>query len=344
MSEEEPLDRRPLPASPTKIRRLRERGSVPVSTEFRNFVRSACVILALVLIFGGMIGSWMDMMQRALATPLPADGSIPLFDLGPVRSAMTPVAALLVVSLIAFLVAAFLDARGFVLGLEQVAFNLANVNPAAGIKKVFGLDALVEILRGLAKLIAYAAAGVFAFILYANDALWSPTCGASCQFSLTIVVCALFAACHLAILAISALVDLKVSRLLFLRQNRMSRKDKERENRDNYGSPEVKREVRRAGEDDEGPVAPAQQKNISLVLTGAGQCHALYVDPYSSSPCVVVARETLGATNLPGMARAEGVLVAEDESLSTLLVSQPTGAALPEGLSKALRQFVAARV
>lgn len=57
MSEEEPLDRRPLPASPTKIRRLRERGSVPVSTEFRNFVRSACVILALVLIFGGMIGS-----------------------------------------------------------------------------------------------------------------------------------------------------------------------------------------------------------------------------------------------------------------------------------------------
>lgn len=344
MSEQEPLDRRPLPPSPTKIRRLRERGSVPISTEFRNFVRAGAVIFTFVLIFSSMTASWLDLMQRALAAPAPPDGSIPVFDLEAVRRALAPVATLAAVNVIAYLFAAFLDARGFVLGLEQVAFNLANLNPAAGIKKIFALESVVEIIRGLLKVVAYAGVGLFALNHYANDALWSPTCGASCQFSLALVVSSLLAACHLAISAISGLVDLKLSRFLFLRQNRMSRKDKERENRDNYGSPEIKREVRRAGEDDDGPVAPSEQKNISIVLTGAGHCHALFVDPYSTSPCVVVMREASSATKLPELARAEGVLVAEDEALSGLLSSQPTGAALPEGLSKALRQFVAARV
>ncbi|MBK4215002.1 flagellar biosynthesis protein FlhB [Paracoccus caeni] len=237
MSEEN--DDKPFEASEQKLRRAREKGDIPRSTE----LNVAAMYLGAWLAFGlgatFAVRQWLSMASRVMgADGWPLDD---IFALATVVGQYAGWAALILTAVPAVaLILGLILQRGVVFSGEKLAPDLKRINPITNAKQKFGMTGLVTFAISLAKAALVCLGGWYLFDGMMDRLAASAMGGAG---GWIVDLGALLAQVLLMALAISVLfgiVDMLWRWFDHRRKNRMSRKEMEDEHKEAEGDPHLK--------------------------------------------------------------------------------------------------------
>lgn len=203
---------------------------------------------------------------------------------------LLPVALLFGLTLVAALATpTLLGSLGF--RPESVAFKASKLNPFSGLKRMFGLNGAVELVKSIAKTILLGALGYWFLMGHLNELMGlsstDPRAGAAITGSLFSTVVALLAGGLLVI----ALADVPTQIFQRQRRLRMTKEEVRQEMKETEGSPELKQAIRRKQHEVLSGSARKAVKEANVVLTNPTHfAIALRYDPLKDAAPLVVAR------------------------------------------------------
>jgi type III secretion protein U len=219
--------------------------------------------------------------------------------------------------------------------------DFQNLNPVEGFRKLIKLDRLYQVLR------AAIAAGVVAWlcvdVMLDEASTIASTLGntsAAAVVSAKLVRKVLWAGA-LVSLAL-AIVDVAVTRHLWLKRNRMSKDEVKREHKESDGDPELKQERKRAHQEMLNHASVLSIKDASvLIVNPTHLATALrYKDDEDEAPIVVAQGEDELARQLVQAARAYGIPVVRDVPVARALRALQVGDEIPAELYEAVAEIL----
>lgn len=225
--------------SEQKLRRAREDGDVPRSTEVNAATMYIGAWLALIVGAGFAVKQWLSMASRAMgAEGWPLEASFALAgDLS--AYAGIAVVGLSIIPCCAIIVG-LIGQRGLVFSAKKLKFDVNRLNPVKNAAQKFGPSGLVTFGISLAKAVVVCICGWFLFASLL-DQLSATTLGAGGQWVAGLGV--LLGRVLLMALAVSlafSVIDLLWKRHEFIKRHRMSRKEMEDEHKEAEGDPHLK--------------------------------------------------------------------------------------------------------
>lgn len=243
MAEDTPQQDRTEAATPRRMQRAREEGRVPVSREVHNFAGLAAVTLVVAMAAGntahGLAARLSTLLAHADAPALAGVGGLQLAGQALLRGAAPFVLAALLAG-----TAASLLQTSFLLNTSALQPDLGRINPGAGLRRMFGLDNLIEAAKSVAK-VAVMAFALWRVVQSDVPALmqaprWEPQ--VLLAQTMPPVLHMLYVV--LAVQAAIAGFDLFWVRLRHAQQLRMSREDVREELREMEGDPKIKARIK----------------------------------------------------------------------------------------------------
>jgi type III secretion protein U len=308
---------KPLPASDRKLRDVRRReGQVARSTEvplFAAFVAGVGYSLATWQTTSGLLKRLFDPMAFMFTSPF-GDVVVPIAQQYVqiwMKLALPPA----VIASLAFIMASTFNTKGIVINPKALSFDIARISPAGAIKNMFGMQALMDLGKQLIKAVIFMAVAYWLAKRTVNSALWAPTCGQECASALTIRTVMILIITATVLMLVFAAADLKISKMLFLRQHRMDHEEAKKESKEANGSPEMRRERNRIKrEASQGGFRGFARAN--LIINGKdGAVGIAYIKGEIDTPVVVLkvtGKELIETRNL---ARSKKVPIHESDDL-----------------------------
>ncbi|KQT60030.1 MULTISPECIES: EscU/YscU/HrcU family type III secretion system export apparatus switch protein [unclassified Aureimonas] len=290
------------PASQTKLKNLRKKGTVAHSRDFIAGATTVVIVLALVAAWDFVSKTFAALLTATLDDTAAGDVDL-LHALAQTGGAFTSVVVpFLGLTVGASFLAYLLDAGGITFSGESVAPNFTRLNPMKGLKRLFELKALSELLKSLIKLAIVGVGSFLAGMLLFNTTLWAPLCGDACAIRAALSLFGAIALIGCATLILSGFVDLGISRALFRHDQRMTQTEFKREQKEEFGSPEL-RKGRKSFAHDLGDMPPQDLlagAEPTFWLDSGSRLVGLYYDAGTTSAPVVLAL-------LEGTARAQRI-------------------------------------
>jgi flagellar biosynthesis protein FlhB len=231
-------------ATQRHLDQAREEGQVPVSREVATFAALGAVILVL----GFQSEALLQNLLPNLVALFARVGETSMPDWGPLRLASLDVAGAIFPVLSAALfagAAAILLQTKFLLNLGASEPKLSRINPVGGIKRLFGFNGLVEIVKSLGKL------GLLAVAMWiAIEGDWPPLMRLPWQDPHGLLSAIAQPVFHLLIATVCvqgvvAAADLMWVRFRHARDMRMSKQSIRDELKDTEGNPHIRARIRR---------------------------------------------------------------------------------------------------
>jgi type III secretion protein U len=226
------------PPTMRRLNELRREGQVPRSQDLPPALSLVLAILALLVTgsalfqrMGATMASDIAVSSEAFATRV--SSMIVLVS----DAALIVLAPVFVAAMLGLLLASVVDAGGLPISVKSVTPDLTHLNPVEGMKRIFGLPSLINLVKGVIKIVLIGVAIWFVVRLRLNDMLWAPTCGLGCLQLVTIYLVLPLIVLGAIILLVMALIDLKLARWTFKRENRMSETELKRDRREDMGDP-----------------------------------------------------------------------------------------------------------
>jgi len=329
--------------TPQRLRKLREEGQVPRSQE----VVDAITLLAVLAYVIAMRDVYIESFSTALRD-LPIFAPLSFEE----RVAQTVgilaeltvrlVAPPMLIAIVAAIAGTMLDVGGFLVSLKSLTPNFTRFNPIEGLKTIFSLRSLVELIKSTIKIAVFLICVILVVRGYVNDMLWAPTCGLACLMEVAGTTIVLILAIGTVLLIVFAAVDYVIQRGLFTRDNRMTLTEVKREMKENFGDPHVRGERK------------AERKRLaqSAGLTGPNAANFWVAGPDGAigltyrperSGVPIVAAKAAGDTAraLLAKAREAGVAVGENPAVFAALVKDGrVGDAIPRPTFEAVAQML----
>jgi flagellar biosynthetic protein FlhB len=244
MAEGDQGDDRTETATARHLDRAREEGQVPVSREVATFAGLAAVVLVL----GLQSQAMMQRLLPDLVAFLSRTGDGSMLGMARIQVSLVGMASAVAPALIAAIAAgaaAVLVQTNFLLHWGGLAPKMSRVSPMAGVKRVFGFNGLVEVVKSLIKLALFATA-----IWIAVHGDWNGLMRLPAESPRGLLSAVWQPAFHLFVAAvvtqgIIAGADLGWVRFRHARDMRMSKQDVRDEMKDTDGNPHVKARIRR---------------------------------------------------------------------------------------------------
>lgn len=246
MAEESSDQEKTEEATPRRLDKAREDGQVARSRELTTFM----------LLLGGVIGLWsmgamlydqlgLVMEQAFLFERRQALETTPMLvnalDLGErTLLAMLPLFLLLVV--VALVAPALLG--GWLISAKSLKPQLSKLNPAKGLKRIFGVQALVELAKAIAK--SLLVGGVAVAFLWANSGRYMGLMNQPIRQALAdaMALAALASGLMVLTLLVVILIDVPYQLWSHAKKLRMSKEEVKREHKESEGDPQVKARIR----------------------------------------------------------------------------------------------------
>jgi flagellar biosynthetic protein FlhB len=312
---EQPTDRR--------IRESREKGQVAVSQDVRTWG-----ILVGAVIFAAFLAPILArQLTPILARILEISGTAAIEEsaapaaaagmLGAVGWTLAPLLALVIV----LAVAAGLGQSGFIWAPSRITMELGRLSPIKGFGRLFSLTAVVDFLKGLAKLAVVAVIGTtVALPLMSDVALmpaWPVIDGLERLHSLSIAIITATAA----VMAVVALLDYAFQQHKHLRNLRMTRQEVRDEMKQSEGDPHVKAKIRRLRAERARQRMMAAVPKADVVVTNPTHYSVAlaYVPAAMAAPKVVAKGVDTLARRIREVAEEAGVPVMENPPLARSL-------------------------
>ncbi len=298
MAEQTPGEKTFAP-TPKRLADAAKKGDVLRSREVGTAAALASGALALVLIGPWLAESTLGIARRAFRFDR---GELDVFTpgtmLGGAVSALLPPLATLGVAVAVIAVAAQVLLGEGPFNPGNAAFKASRINPLAGFKRMFGLNALIELGKGLLKvmLLGALAWGWAAASLPALMGLGTSDLGAQLAYGMDAF--ASLIGVLLIGLAVIAAVDYPLQRFQRGQRLKMSRQDLRDEQKQAEGSPEAKSAQRQRQRDlARGGVAKAMRDAQFVITNPQHFAVALIYDP-ARAPAPVVLAKGRGETAL----------------------------------------------
>jgi type III secretion protein U len=327
-----------------KLQDARKKGQVPKSKDATSTVE-LLVWFALSLLavawataeLKGLMAQMLQLLHEPFANAAPALVG------ASVRTLIALTAALLLPVAAIGLLTEYLQA-GPVWSLEKVTPKLEHMNPVEGVKKMFTMDALVELLKSIAKTVALGMIGWLAIKALLpqlallplstrpellGNALWET---ARPVMVWTVVLFALL-----------ALLDGVYQRFSFTKRMRMSMRDIRQEQKDSEGDPHTKQHRKQLADEwsQRGATQAASQANVLVV----NPTHVAIAIDYDRETCPVPTIAAKGedhvARAMREAAEAAGVPVVRNVPLARdLLARGEVGELIPQDLFDVIAEVV----
>ncbi|WP_425258732.1 type III secretion system export apparatus subunit SctU [Rubrivivax sp. RP6-9] len=232
---------------------------------------------------------------------------------------------------------------GVVGGLAHVGFNVSfepltpkfdKLDPVAGVKRMFSLKTLFEVFKSVVKAI------FIGWVLYESIRSLMPMLvysGYGQPVSIGIAawdgLIHLFALCA-ALFVVLGVIDFVIQRLLFLKDQKMSKDEVKREYKQDEGDPQIKGERKAiAREIAFSDPAPAVAQANAVVVNPTHYAVALRYEPEECGLPFIVARGVDGeAAQIREAAKAQGVPIIGNPELARALYKIPLRSTVPEPL------------
>jgi flagellar biosynthetic protein FlhB len=329
-------------ATQRHLDQARDEGQVPVSREVATFASLAAVILVLGFqspaLLRHLLPNLIVFLSRLGEMTMPDAGLLRLTSFG-VLGTILPV---LCAALFAGSAAVVLQTK-FLLNLGALQPKVSRVSPVGGMKRLFGLNGIVEIVKSLSKLGLLAAA---MWVAIRGD--WSRLLSSPWQDPHSLLAAVAQPVFHLCIATVCvqgivAGADLMWVRFRHTRDMRMSKQNVRDELKDTEGNPHVKARIRRIR------VMRARRRMMAKVPTATvvvtNPTHyavALAYDRANNPAPRIVAK---GSDSLAGrirqVAEANGVLVVANPPLARALYRLDLDTEIPAEHYKAVAEIIA---
>lgn len=234
------------PATPRRMEKAREEGQVARSRELTTFM----------LLLGGVAGLWgmgtllydqlgMVMEQAFLFERRHAFETTPMLtqalELGR-RTLLAMLPLFLLLAVVALVAPALLG--GWLISAKSLKPQLSKLNPLKGLKRMFGVQALVELAKAIAKSLLVGSVAV-AF-LWGNRGTYMSLMDQPVQLALAHALQLAAIACGLIVLALLVVILIDVPYQLWshAKKLRMSKEEVKREHKESEGDPHIKARIR----------------------------------------------------------------------------------------------------
>lgn len=325
-------------ATPRRIERAREQGQIALSREAVGFAALLLASLAAIIALQA-VGPWMLVSMRAVL-----EGGHAI-EMGDAAAALARVALWLVVPVagaaaLGAVAATLLQTRGLVSAVPLEP-KLEKIGPFAGLKRMFGVEAVAEFLRSLLKL---ALVGAALWMALGDPAALQASLHAPAGVMLreAATATARLVGAALAAFAAIAVLDLLWVRFRHLRMLRMSRQDLREEAKESEGDPMLRARRRQLRE------ARSRQRMMSAVPQAAvvitNPTHyavALAYGGGDAAPKVVAKGVDELAARIRATAEGAGVPLVANPPLARALHRLEVGAEIPAEHYQAVAEIIA---
>lgn len=343
---EESLQEKTEKATPRQRREAKERGEVARSTEVNSAIILIMALLTLHFLGKGIFDKLLNSMEwvftRISVLELTPE-NVPAYVFAGIKlmgSMLAPFVIVIVITGIGINVAQ----GGFVFAGEPLKPKLSNISPAKGFKRILSKRSLVEVLKGLSKLIIIGLIGystlrseiqVFPYLAEQEVSQIVAFVG-SVSFKLAVKVSV--------ILLILAAFDYAYQKMEFEKKLRMTKQEVKEEFKRTEGDPLIKSRIRSI------QLKQARQRMLADVPTAdvviTNPVHLAVALKYEArkmtAPVVVAKGARLIAEKIKQMALEHGVPIIENKVLARMIYkTTEVGSQIPFGLYKAVAEILA---
>ena len=318
-----------------KLEKAREEGQVAKSPDV---VELACLgVVLLVLHAGGsyLLGSMQSLVRDALDFAR-GDHSTTAMMSTLYRFQRAALAMMLPVALasVAAALLALAPQTGLKATMKPVTPNFDKVSPATGFKRVFSMKSLLDFLKMFVKAL------VVALVIWKAIKWLLPLVASSlflpvpelAKIMWTVLLRLLDVA--VVVYLVIAAADYAIQKWTFTRQNKMSKDEVKRENKDREGDPHIKRERRkRAREFATTPPEVSMRRANMLVVNPTHYAVAVRYEPRDTPlPIVVASGVDEQAAHLRHIALATGIPIVANPPVARALYKVPLNEPIPPEL------------
>ena len=254
-------------ATPKRLRDARKRGEIAKSRD-----TTSTLGLAFLFVLLGFGTSWgverlVLLTNEALSVRDGDFGMLLRLQGRAAAEAFVLLSALALVPIAAFgLLAEFLQS-GPVLAFEKVKPKLSNLDPVGGVKRMFGADNLVEVIKSLVKTTVILLIGWSVVAGIRDQLVWLPSVDPVHLVEATRHVLVRLLGWILAVFVLLTLFDLAWQRHSFAKKMRMSIRDVRKEFKDNEGDPLMRSQRKQMHQEwaQEGANAAARTASVVVV-------------------------------------------------------------------------------
>lgn len=245
-------ERKKNPASQEKLRKQRKKGSVPSSQESSAFMSAA---FGIAFIFALSSFLWIQVaktIENALgAIDLPFQNAVSLVFSGFVELLLLSLFPMLVLTLCTAFLVAIVYNNGFTFSVDPVKPKMNRVSFVTGFKRIYGRRGLVELSAATIRLFSWVGAmvvlGVYPLYLLAEQSMCDGLCllgQIKPIFVVSIILAIIF-------LLIASIFEMMMQKKLFLHEQKMTDSEVKKEQKDQFGSPEINQERERLRDEQE---------------------------------------------------------------------------------------------
>lgn len=332
-------------ATPKRLKDAREKGQIPRSKE----LSAAAIMIAASASFF-VLGSQMstgirDILSNGLTLPreMIFDPSMLTVQLAAtIRSGILLITPFLVICA-AVAIAAPTLLGGWSFAVKSMAFKPEKLNPVEGIKRLFSLKSLVELLKTLAKFLVVGTAAVLMLKNLAGDFLQLSTEAVRPALAHTAWLCASALLLMSSALVLIAAVDVPFQLWDHAKKMRMTQQEVRDEHKETEGKPEVKSRIRSAQQEIAQRRMMEDVPKADVIVTNPTHFSvALKYDESMRAPRVTAKGADLMAQQIRKIAAAHNVPMVEAAPLARrLYATADIGQEVPTQLYASVAQLMA---
>ncbi|MBT8145039.1 MAG: flagellar biosynthesis protein FlhB [Gammaproteobacteria bacterium] len=332
-------------ATPKRLKEAREKGQVPRSRELNTAAVMIAASASLFVLGSGMSRDLVTILQNGLTFDRATifDTTSLANNLGDsiVAGILTITPFLAVCAVVALGAPTLLGGWSF--SVKAMAFKGEKLNPIAGLKRLFALRAVVELLKALGKFLVVGAAAVFVLQRLAGDFLMLSTEPVRPALQHTAWLCAFALVVMSSVLVLIAAIDVPFQLWDHAKKLRMTRQEVRDEHKETEGQPEVKSRIRSVQQELARRRMMEQVPEADVIVTNPTHyAVALKYEDDMSAPTVVAKGAELIAHQIRKIGAARNVPLIEAPPLArALYATTEIGDQIPARLYKAVAQVLA---
>ncbi len=233
-------------ASRRKLRKQREQGSLPRTSDISSML-NVVVGLVILVVTGASIFSeyklMFDQVYVAIRLPWDSAGGIGISAL--VKGLFGMTMTIVIGTLVVMLLVSTLYQGGLPFSLTPLVPDFKRLNPAQGFQRIFGRRSWIEVVLHLSRALVWL--GVCALVVWT---VWSSLfridlCGDTCGIDVLAALVWRWVIVTFVVLGSYLGIEMLVQHNLYMHEQKMSKSDVKRENKDQTGAPELRNERNR---------------------------------------------------------------------------------------------------
>jgi type III secretion protein U len=325
MSQDDSADKTEKP-TPKRLRDARKKGDVPKSKDLSSTVGTLVWLLIFASTVTWSYGQIAELMNRTFAAVSARDS----FGEVAFNLSMDGIRVMLLVGVLPALLAGligtlveFLQVRG-VFTFEKVKPDLKHLNPVEGVKRMFGVENLIELLKSILK--AVLIIGLFVVLArhYANDLFQLAYAKPGAVGSLWWHISSVYVIWILVFFLFLSLGDVGLQHFNYIKKLRMSRRDIKQEYREDEGDPYIKQRRKQLHFEwaQQNMLSGARRANV-IVTNPTHLAIALYYEKGETVVPIVTAKgEDYMAQLIREVAEEEGIPIMRNVDLARALYAE----------------------